>query len=73
MMKEVRGHDTVPEDLFAKKKSHTLYTIMARTYFADCLKVLHWPMALGGCDLGNCYDRDSIASVGYCHAHHLFR
>ena len=54
------GHPSAMEetaDLFAKKKSHALYAIMAKTYFADCSKVLHWPAALGGCDFGNCYDR----------------
>ena len=33
---------------------------MANTCFTDCLKVLHWPAALGG-DSGDCYDRAAHA------------
>ena len=39
--KEVSGRDMVPEDLFAKKKSHALYAIVTKTYLTDFSKVLH--------------------------------
>ena len=66
MMKLAKEKGVIPEESFAKQGSHVNNALMAKTFFADISKVLHWPAALGGCDFGDCYDRAAHgpASIG---------
>ena len=57
MMKLAGENNAIPEELFAKKGSHCMDAVMSKTFVADVSKVQHHPCSIGGCDLGDCYDR----------------
>ena len=49
----------VPEETFAKKHSQCTDAVMTKILFTDDSKIMHHPAAVGGCDLGDCYDRNA--------------
>ena len=49
--------DLIPKEHFSQKGTSAGNGIMAKTFFCDLSKVMHWPAGLGGCDFGDCYDR----------------
>ena len=57
MMKSAGENNSIPDELFAKPGSKCIDNVMCKTYFSDISKVMHHPASLGGCDLGDCYDR----------------
>ena len=49
----------IPIENYAKKGSHCDNAVMAKTFFCDGSKVLHYPASLGESDFGDCYDRQA--------------
>ena len=57
MMQQAGSNASIPDEIFAKKNSQCMDTIMSKTFVADISKVLHHPAAIGGTYLADCYDR----------------
>ncbi len=55
-MSQSGDYNVIPNKLFAKRGSQTMDAVLSKTFLTDISKVLHHPAALGGCDLGDCYN-----------------
>ena len=57
MMTAAKEGGAMPAEIFSKKGSQCMDAILCKTFTADVSKVLHHPAAIGGYDLGDCYDQ----------------
>ena len=56
-MKQSGQEGCIPQECFAKKHSHCNYAVLTKQFFCDSSRSLHYPVGLGECDFGDCYDR----------------
>ena len=57
MMHQAIKSRSIPQECFAKKGSHCNYATLTKQFFCDSSRCLHHAASIGGCDLGDCYDR----------------
>ena len=57
MMTSARDSNLIPEENFAKKRSSYNEAVMTKRMFTNHSRILHHPVAVGGSDWGDCYDR----------------
>jgi hypothetical protein len=57
MMQQAVKEGSIPQECFAKKHSHCNYAMLTKQFFCDSSHVLHYPVRMGECDLGDCYDQ----------------
>ncbi len=64
MLSQAGGSNLIPNEIFAKRGRQAMDTVLSKTFLTDVYKVLHHPAALGGCDLGDYYDRGALPPTG---------
>ncbi len=65
MMKNVRKHNQMPEEIFSKKNRMADARTLCKTLLYDITQQAHIPAAIASVDASNCYDRiaHTIASL----------
>jgi hypothetical protein len=56
MMQQAVKEGSIPQECFAKKHSHCNYAVLMKHFFCDSSRLLHYPVGMGECNLGDCYD-----------------
>jgi hypothetical protein len=56
MMQQASEAGSVPQECYAKKRSHCNFAVLTKQFFCDSSCVLHHPAGLGQCNFGDCYD-----------------
>ncbi len=56
-MQQVIHAGAIPQECFAKKNSHCNYAVLTKQFFCDSSQIWHYPVGLGECNFGDCYDQ----------------
>ncbi len=64
MMFQAGDSNSTHNKLFEKRGNQTMDAVLSKTFLTDFSKVLYHLFALGGCDLGNCYNCGALPPNG---------
>jgi hypothetical protein len=56
MMQQAIEEGSIPQECYAKQRSHCKFAVLTKQFFCNSSRVLHCPTGLGECDFGDCYD-----------------
>jgi hypothetical protein len=57
MVQQAINDGRIPQECYAKKRSHCNFVVLTKQFFCNSSWVLHRPAGLGECNFGDCYNR----------------